>query len=221
MQNEILTITAENYSYYIQKLCELDSDLQKVVETYGEPPIWFRQAGFPTLVHIILEQQVSLASALAAFEKLKRAAGDNFSPESFLMLSDEALKSFGFSRQKIAYTRNLAGAILAGDLNLQSLETLSDEAVHRELTKLKGIGRWTADIYLLMCLRRTDAYPVGDLGLIVGVQEVKNLEKRPAAAELETIGMQWQPLRAVATRIVWHYYLSRRNLRTQSAGNFS
>lgn len=211
MQDEILTLTEENYPDFIQILCERDRDLRRVVENFGEPPIWIRPTGFPTLVHIILEQQVSLASARAAYEKVKRAAGENFTPALFLQLSDDELKSFGFSRQKIAYTRNLAAAIAAGDLNLKALEYLTDDAVKKELTKLKGIGRWTADVYLLMCLRRADAFPVGDLGLIVGAQEIKNLEQRPTAVELELIGAAWKPLRAVATRIIWHHYLSRRN----------
>ena len=211
MQNEILFVTEENYQDFIQILCDRDRDLRNVVENFGEPPIWIRPAGFPTLVHIVLEQQVSLASARAAYEKLKRAIGEDFTPELFLRLSDDELKLCGFSRQKIAYTRNLASAIVSGDLDLTALENLSDDAVKKELIKLKGIGRWTADVYLLMCLCRADAFPVGDLGLIVGAQEVKNLEQRPTPDELELIGEIWKPLRAVAARIIWHHYLSRRN----------
>ncbi|MDQ4121825.1 MAG: DNA-3-methyladenine glycosylase 2 family protein [Acidobacteriota bacterium] len=210
MEDEILTLTEENYPDFIQILCERDRDLRGVVENFGEPPIWIRPSGFPTLVHIVLEQQVSLASALASYEKLKRIVGEGFNPESFLRLSEDELKSCGFSRQKILYTRNLAGAIISEYLNLNALEYLSDDAVKTELTKLKGIGRWTADIYLLMCLRRADAFPVGDLGLIVGTKEIKKLEQRPTSAELELIAENWKPFRAVATRIIWHYYLSRR-----------
>lgn len=211
MPNDILTVTEENYFDLIRILCERDRDLRNVVEIYGEPPIWIRPAGFPTLVHIILEQQVSLASARAAFDKLQRAVGERLTPETFLRLTVEELKSFGFSRQKIAYTGNLANAILAGDLDLTALENLSDAAVKKELTKLKGIGGWTADVYLLMCLRRANAFPVGDLGIVIGIQEVKKLEQRPASAEIELIGDEWKPLRAVAARIIWHHYLSRRN----------
>lgn len=210
MQNDSLILNEENYGDFIRILCERDRDLRIVVENFGEPPIWIRPADFSTLVHIVLEQQVSLASARAAYEKLKRQIGENFAPESFLRLSEEELKSFGFSRQKIAYTRNLAAKICAGELDLKALNELTDEAVKKELTKLKGIGRWTADVYLLMCLRRADAFPVGDLGLIVGTQEVKNLAEKPTEKHLESIGAKWKPLRAVATRIIWHHYLSRR-----------
>jgi DNA-3-methyladenine glycosylase II len=92
---------------------------------------------------------------------------------------------------------------------LEVFEELSDEQITAELTKLKGIGRWTADVYLLMCLRRSDAFPTGDLGLIVGVQTVKKLPERPTTFELEVIGEHWRPFRAVATRIIWHYYLKK------------
>lgn len=210
MQNDILILIEENYQDFIRILCERDRDLRNVVEKFGEPPIWIRPVGFSTLVHIILEQQVSIASARAAFEKLKRAVGERFTPELILRLTDDDLKSFGFSRQKIYYTRNLASAILAGDLNLEALENLPDEAVKQELIKLKGIGSWTADVYLLMCLRRADAFPAGDLGIIIGTQEVKNLERRPTLKELESIAAAWKPLRAIAARIIWHHYLSQR-----------
>jgi DNA-3-methyladenine glycosylase II len=152
---------------------------------------------------------VSLASARSAYEKTKQKLGANFSPASFLRLADDELKSLGFSRQKTAYSRNLANALVSGDLDLNALERFQDEAVVNELTKLKGIGRWTADIYLLMCLRRADVFPVGDLGLIVGAQTVKSLPERLTGERLNTLGEQWRPLRAVATRIIWHYYLNK------------
>jgi DNA-3-methyladenine glycosylase II len=212
MRNKILTLNEENYREFIEILTERDRDLRRIVENIGEPPIWIRPANFQTLIHIILEQQVSLASARATYEKVKQTIGEDFTPESFLQLTDENLKSLGFSRQKAVYTRSLSSAIVAGDLDLKQLENLTDEEVKSELTKLKGIGRWTADIYLLMCLRRADAFPVGDLGLIVGTQEVKNLERKPTAEELEEIGAKWKPLRAIATRIIWHFYLKRRGV---------
>lgn len=203
-----MTIDESNYGEALKFVTDRDRDLRAVIETYGEPPIWIRPKGFPTLVHIILEQQVSLASARAAYEKLKQKIGENFSPANFLSLSDEELKTLGFSRQKTLYTRNLAMAIVNGNLNLIELENLTDQAVYFELTKLKGIGRWTSDIYLLMCLRRADVFPTGDLGLIVGVERIKNLPARPTAAELEEMGEHWRPFRSVATRIIWHFYLS-------------
>lgn len=209
MQNEILTVNETAFPKAIGELIGKDADLARVVAEYGDPPFFSRPPGFQTLIHIILEQQVSLASAKAAFERTKQKLGDDFAPHDFLRLGDEDLRQLGFSRQKTVYSRNLANAIVSQDLDLENLETQTNESVTAELTKLKGIGRWTADVYLLMCLRRADAFPVGDLGLIVGVQTVKNLPERPTAAELEIIGEAWRPFRAVATRIVWHYYLKK------------
>lgn len=205
--NKILTIDETNYSEALQFLCKKDKDLARVVETYGEPPMWMRPAGFDTLIYIILEQQVSLASAKAAFDKLQRHLG-KITPENFLTLEDFELKTMGFSRQKTLYSRELAEAIVEKRLNLHALEQLPDDAVKAELTKIKGIGNWTAEIYLLMCLLRADVFPIGDLGVIVGAQKVKNLSDRPSAIELEKIAAKWKPYRAVATRILWHYYLS-------------
>ncbi len=209
MLNEILTVTEKTFPAAVAELTGKDQDLARVVAEFGEPPFFFRPPGFQTLIHIILEQQVSLASAKAAFERTKQKLGADFTPADFLKLSDEELRQLAFSRQKSLYSRNLANAIVAGDLNLELLETAPDDVVAAELTKLKGIGRWTADVYLLMCLRRADAFPIGDLGLIVGVQTVKKLPERPIAAELLSIGEAWRPLRAVATRIIWHYYLKK------------
>ncbi len=207
MNNDFQILNQTNYSALISLLIERDADLARVVKTLGEPPIWIRPAGFPTLIHIILEQQVSISSALAAFERLRMRLGE-IAPNGFLALSDEELRAIGFSRQKTLYTKNLATAIVTGELDLNALENLPDELVKAELIKLKGIGRWTADIYLLMCLRRTDAFPVGDLGVIVGAQKLKQLPARPTSEELETMAEVWKPWRAIATRILWHFYLA-------------
>lgn len=187
-------------------LTQRDPDLAKIVQQLGTPPLWSREPGFATLIHIILEQQVSLASAKAAFLKLAEAAGQ-VTPRRFLDFSDEALKSFGFSRQKTRYGRLLATAILQNKLNLESLRELDDEAVRRELTRITGIGVWTANIYLLMALRRPDVLPIGDLALAKAVQEIKQLPARPDSDRLEKIARPWQPWRSVAVRILWHYYL--------------
>ncbi len=182
-------------------------DFARLVSRLGNPPLWARKPGFPTLVHIILEQQVSLASARAAFDKLNTAAGP-LTPEQFLEFSATELKGFGFSRQKTRYCQDLARALLLGDLDLLALETLDDQAVRNRLTELKGIGPWTADIYLLMALLRPDVWPAGDLALAVAIQKVKGLPHRPDAAEMDRIAHHWRPWRAVAARILWHYYLN-------------
>jgi DNA-3-methyladenine glycosylase II len=188
-------------------LAQRDSDLASVIEAHGPPPIWGRPAGFATLVRIILEQQVSLASAKAAFDRLKEHLGA-VEPELFLTLDDATLKQVGFSRQKAGYCRELAAAIVEGRFELAALRKMSDEAAREELMSLKGVGRWTADIYLLMVLRRADVWPSGDLALAKAAQEVKGLADTPSPEVLEEVGLGWQPWRAVAARLLWHHYLS-------------
>lgn len=184
-----------------------DAELAAVVARFGYPPLWAREASFATLVHIILEQQVSLASAKAAFDRLRAALGQ-IEPQGLLTLADATLKTIGFSRQKTRYARLLAQALLDGQLDLARLARLPDDEVRATLKQLKGIGDWTVDIYLLMALRRPDAWPIGDLGLAVAAQEVKGLAKRPTPSQLESLGEAWRPWRAVAARLLWHHYLS-------------
>jgi DNA-3-methyladenine glycosylase II len=176
----------------------------------GAPPTWFREPGFPTLVHIILEQQVSLASARAAFTRLLSLVSP-LTPERFLALDDAELRGAGFSRQKTRYGRLLAEAVADGSLNLEAFGGKDDAEVKAELTRVKGIGSWTADIYLLMSLRRPDAWPAGDLALAVAMREVKGLALRPAPHELAAIAEAWRPWRAIGARLLWNYYLNRRS----------
>lgn len=188
-------------------LAAKDPDFATIFAQFGAPPLWARAPGFPTLIHIILEQQVSLASANAAFKRLK-AAADPLTPHSFLSLDDAQLLAIGFSRQKAAYGRGLAAAVAEGRLDLHSLGAQADEAVRALLTQLKGIGPWTANIYLLMALLRADVWPQGDLALATAVQQVKRLAKRPTTDELVAMSAAWHPYRAVAARLFWHHYLS-------------
>ncbi len=191
----------------IDVLCARDADLARLFESMGPPPLWPREPGFPTLVRLILEQQVSLASAEAAFNRLLALVAE-LTPASFLTLTDTALKTAGFSRQKTRYCRGLAEGLAGGALDLETLSQLDDEEVLAVLTRVKGIGPWTAQNYMLMALRRADAWPAGDLALAVAVQRVKGLETRPDTAALIEIGEAWRPWRAVAARMLWHYYLN-------------
>lgn len=188
-------------------LVRVDPDLRRVYRDLGPPPLWPREPGFATLIHIILEQQVSLASARAAFDRLELAIGP-ITPNGFLKLTDAELFRIGFSRQKTTYCRYLSEAVLSGELDLDALSMEPDVAVRSALTKLKGIGNWTADIYLLMALRRPDIWPVGDLALAVALREVKQLEGRPGPEAMERLALRWRPYRAVAARLLWHHYLS-------------
>ncbi len=202
-------LTEQTLAAAVRRLARRDADLARVLETYGPPPLWSREPGFPTLVHVILEQQVSLASARAAFERLKALASP-LTPRAFLRLDDAALRRAGFSRQKTSYARGLARAIDGGALDLDALARLPDAEAKAELVKLKGVGDWTADIYLLMALGRPDAWPTKDLALAVAAHEVKRLPSRPAPPELETLGDAWRPYRAAAAHLLWHYYLNRK-----------
>lgn len=208
-QSPLLVLTPESFQRGLRILARRDPDLRRIVKQFGPPPMWTRKPGFSTLIFLILEQQVSLASARAAMNRLLAAASP-LTPSRFLELDDVALKTIGFSRQKTAYGRYLAQTILEGRLNLGALNKMNDDAVRAELIKIKGIGRWTADNYLLMALRRSNVFPSGDLALAVAVQQVKRLKTRPTPKQLDAIGLRWQPWRAVATRLLWHYYLSTR-----------
>jgi len=191
-------------------LCDIDPDLRRIVTKFGNPPLWTRKPGFPTLIHIILEQQVSLASAKAAFTKLENAVGE-LTPERFLEFTDIELLEIGFSRQKARYGRILSQAIIEGDLDLGGLQHLSNAAAHNAMIQIKGIGPWTADIYLLMALLRPDIWPVGDLALVKAAQKIKQFSEKPTPEQWIEIGEPWKPFRAVAARILWHYYLSGMN----------
>ena len=160
-------------------------------------------------MYIVLEQQVSLASARAAYDRLCALASPLI-PERFLELDDITLKSVGFSRQKTAYGRHLAEAIIQGRFSFDAVAVMDDDSAKSELIKLKGIGSWTADIYLLMALRRPDIWPTGDLALATAVRQVKRKRSPLTTDALEALSQPWKPWRAVAARILWHYYLSRR-----------
>lgn len=190
-----------------QFLSTKDKHLAKIYKTYGKPPSWQREPGFATLIQIILEQQVSLASAKAAYDKL--ASHIEVTPENFLRLDDATLKSLFFSRQKTRYGRALAQAVVDG-FRLEHLHTKSDDEIRNELIKLPGIGNWTIDIYLIMALNRPDVLPVGDLALRIAVKEIKSLRQNPTAEELIKLAKPWQPYRSYATKLLWHYYLSRK-----------
>jgi DNA-3-methyladenine glycosylase II len=186
-----------------------DRDLAEIVGQFGQPPLWDRRPGFATLLHIILEQQVSLASAKAAFDRLLVAA-DPLTTTGFLALTDEELLAVGFSRQKALYGRALARAVDSGSLDLEGLTDLDDRASDRALQSIPGVGPWTSAIYRMMVLGRPDVWPVGDIALAASVCEVKGLAHRPDATAMEEFGEAWRPWRSVAARLFWHAYLARR-----------
>jgi DNA-3-methyladenine glycosylase II len=189
------------------ELCAVDPDLAAIVERHGVPEFWAREPGFETLVLLILEQQVSLASARAAYERLAARLGA-VTPEAVLRSSDDELRADGFSRQKNRYVRALAAALLDGSLDLETVAGLDDDDVRTALVALPGIGPWTAEVYLLSALRRPDTWPVGDIALQEATRRARGLPERPSPPELEAIGEAWRPHRATAARLLWHLYLS-------------
>jgi DNA-3-methyladenine glycosylase II len=204
-------LTRHNLTLHSKALASRCPHLTIVHERYGPPPLWDREPGFAPLLQIILEQQVSLASAKACFDKLSARVGD-VTPESLLASTDEQLKKDGFSRQKTSYARHLSEAILEKRIDLSSLHVMADADVKAELTRLKGIGEWSSDIYLLMAMLRPDVMPKGDVALHTAWHKLSG-EPRPTADEFLDIAERWRPFRSVAARMLWHFYLSERRLR--------
>ena len=192
----------------VRALSKVDEDLARVVRAHGAPPMWEREPGFPALVLTILEQKISLDSARAVFDRLL-ALSPRLTPRSLLALDDAALRRAGFSRQKALYCKLAALSIVEGRLDLDALESLEDDAVRAALVSLKGVGPWTAEVYLLRCLNRPDAWPSGDLALQIAAHEVKRRATRPTSTELDALAETWRPWRAVAARILWSHYLNR------------
>jgi DNA-3-methyladenine glycosylase II len=206
-----LILTEKSLALAARELAASDEMLGQIHAAHGDPPLWRRAPGFQTLVHIILEQQVSLKSAKAMLVRLE-AAIQPFAPERFIELGDAYLRGLGVTRQKSAYVLDLSASIVNGDLSFTKLARMSDEEARMVLTRVKGIGSWSADVYLLMAMRRADIWPAGDLALAVAMKELKGLGKRPGPEELERIAERWRPHRAVAARMLWQYYLGRQTL---------
>ncbi len=200
-------LTNQDLETAINELSRRDPDLCTVIERFGKPRVRRRPGGYATLVLLILEQQVSLASARATHARLAAAAGD-LTPEQVVRLSDEAFRAAGVSRQKTRYIRHLGESILDQSLRIERLPRMDDDEVRSELTRITGIGPWTADVYLLMCLMRPDVWPVGDIALQAAARDVKRLQQRPDTEELARLGESWRPWRSVAARILWHHYLN-------------
>jgi DNA-3-methyladenine glycosylase II len=200
-------LSPETLGLAVAELAARDTDLAAVVERFGPPPLWARRPGFSTLVRIILEQQVSLRSATAAYARLQALAG-RVTPARVAAIGERDLRAAGLTRQKAAYCRGVANAIVAGGLDLGGLDGLPDDDVRAALIELPGIGPWTADIYLLMALRRPDVWPNGDLALARALQRVKRMRRAPGEDRMARVARTWAPWRAAAARVLWHFYLS-------------
>jgi len=206
--SEKRSLTETSLRKATKTLASAHPEFARVVEHYGPPPLWDREPGFATLLQIILEQQVSLASAKACFDKLAARLGD-VSPDTVLTLDDAEMRAVGFSRQKTAYARHLSEAVIERHIDFESLHRLSDAEVKAELTKLKGVGEWTSDIYLLMALLRPDVMPKGDIALHTAWHKLSG-EPRPTSDEFLLIAERGRPRRSAAARLLWHFYLCER-----------
>jgi len=190
----------------IKSLIEKDKIFDDIYRNHQSPPNWARPQGFVTLSKIILEQQVSLASANAHFVKLSTYVTD-FTPSAILQLSDDEMRSCQISRQKSTYLRALSSALLDNFLDLEMMSIQSEEEIRKDLTSIKGIGNWTVDVYLMFCLQAKDILPIGDIAL---VNTMKELTSAKTKEEMIDYAERWKPLRSLATYFLWHHYLEKR-----------
>jgi DNA-3-methyladenine glycosylase II len=202
-------LTPQLISFASQHLARRDSHLDLILKQHGPPPLWARRPGFASLIRIILEQQVSLASAASMYRRLTSHIIP-FNPERFVELGEAYLRTLGLTRQKSAYCVHLSRSLIDGQLNLRRIRRLNDLEAREELMRINGIGTWSADVYLLMALRRPDIWPSGDVALITAVTSLKDFKARPNAEQLLKLAEVWRPFRAVAARMLWQYYLARR-----------
>jgi DNA-3-methyladenine glycosylase II len=204
--------TSDNFHQLCNELAEKDLIFKDILLQHSYPPMWTRPASFATLIHIVLEQQVSLASARAAFNKLKEKIG-NITPAKLLQLTDEELRACYFSRQKTVYARHLAEAFLSKKIQLNKLTASHDDHVRGVLKQVKGIGDWTAYVYLLFALQRTDVFPIGDLAMVNALKEVKKLPAQTPREDILTLAEAWRPYRSIAAMLLWHHYIKTRNIK--------
>lgn len=206
------SLTHESLAAGVRALTRRDRDFAALYRRNGLPPMWARRPGFPTMVHIVLEQQVSIVAARSLFRRVSTALG-GMTPERVLERGAAGLHSLGLTRQKASYCHALAAAVLDGSLSLAGVARADDTEGRATLLQLRGIGPWSADIYYLMALRRPDVWPVGDLALAIALQEVKRLRGRPDTERQLAMSEAWAPWRSVAARLLWHHYLSTRKTR--------
>jgi DNA-3-methyladenine glycosylase II len=198
----------------INRLIKIDGIFASIAERFGNPPNWARPMGFISLAKIILEQQVSLASANAHFLKLNNYLQE-FTPSDILKISDQEMRNCQISRQKALYLRALSTAILQGEINLYELTRLSEAEVRKQLTTIKGIGDWTANIYLMFCLQAKDIFPLGDIAVVNTIKELYGVKTKD---EIILLAESWKPYRSLAVYFLWHYYLCKRNRKLPHTG---
>ena len=210
----IQTFTSDNFPTYCNRLSKLDPHLKLIIKQHGYPPMWTRKQGFETLILTILEQQISLAAAFAAFKKLNTKIG-TVTPAKILAMSNEELRECYFTRQKQVYAKELAQAFANKTLPWKQFPDMPDEEVRTQLISIKGIGNWTADVYLMHALQRTDLFPLGDIALVNSLKETKQLHPHISKEEMLEIAEPWRPHRTIAAMILWHAYIKKRKIKIE------
>jgi DNA-3-methyladenine glycosylase II len=205
------SFTSDSLPYFCSLLADVHPVFDSILSNYGLPPCWERPCTFDTLCHIILEQQVSLASARSAYSKLRNAYGE-LQPDVILSLTDSEFLACSVTRQKRSYMRSLAEHIKSGSVNLEGLHTLSDEEISIYLQRVKGIGNWTTDIILMQVLHRMDRFPLGDIALLNAIKGLHDIPKQTSVEELVPIITKWQPYRTVAAYMLWHWYIQTKGI---------
>ncbi len=211
----IQTFSADTFQSHCDLLAKKDKHLKAIINEHGYPPMWTRKQGFETLILTILEQQVSLAAAFAAYKKLKAKIGA-VTPAKILAMSNEELRECYFTRQKQVYAKELATAVTTKKLQLKKFSEMNDEEVREQLTSVKGIGNWTTDVYLMHALQRTDLFPLGDIALVNSLKETKQLHPHISKEEMLAIAERWRPYRTIAAMILWHAYIKKRNIKIEA-----
>lgn len=188
-------------------LSSRDKTLKYILDYFGNPIIQKRPEGFASMCHIILEQQVSIASAKACYEKIERYLG-TISPDNILKSSDEELRNCGVSRQKIFYLKDLASKVINNEINFDSFSTKTEEQIRTELITIKGLGNWSVEVYLMFCLQLADVIPLGDIAIKNTLKELYDCQ---SVEEMRLLSDNWRPYRTFASYVIWHYYLVKRN----------
>ena len=188
-------------------LSEKDKVLQQIIENFGNPIIQKRAEGFSALCHIILEQQVSIASAKACYDKIQIHLGEIL-PETILAISDVELRNCGVSRQKSSYLKDLAQKVSSNELDFATFSAKTESEIRAELIAVKGVGNWSIEVYLMFCLQSSDIIPLGDIAIKNTLKELYNCQ---TLEEMELISNNWKPERTMASFVIWHYYLKKRN----------
>ena len=207
MKSDILT--RQTLKQALQRLSTQDRVMKDLLQTYGLPPMWQRRQDFQTLLHIVLEQKVSLASAAAVLARVQ-ALCPSMTPAEFLHTPEKSLRDAGISERKLSYCQSIAEALVDDHLNLVRLRKLDDDAVIDALVEIRGIGPWSAGVYLLMAMRRADAWASGDRALAVSAMECYALDDVPSYDALDDMAARWSPCRGAAARMLWQAYLCKR-----------